>query len=213
MLKKYSIAPDDEDSDGICESQSTTGADDLSIDGDLATDGVATMDFARRLVFESSGDESGTTITIVGTDADGKSQEEELDGPNATSVDSTLYFKTVTKVSTDAALAGNVTLGTTEELATKTVPLNAIARVEAAINVIVSGTIDYTVQETLNDVLGTEAPQQDVDWSNIETLEDETGNAMSIAIAGATAVRLVTNSYSSGASIEYSISQPRVGLG
>ena len=101
------------DPDGICTSQTTSGAANLTIAGALATAGVATLVPARNVSITSGGsDERTKTFTITGTDVSGNTVSEEIAGPNTSAtVSTTSIFLTVTQVAVDGALAGNVTVG------------------------------------------------------------------------------------------------------
>jgi hypothetical protein len=101
------------DPDGICTSQTTSGAANLTIAGALATAGVATLAPARNVSITSGGsDERTKTFTITGTDVSGNTVSEEIAGPNTSAtVSTTSIFLTVTQVAVDGALAGNVTVG------------------------------------------------------------------------------------------------------
>lgn len=100
------------DIDGVCASQAPAGAGSLTIAGALASGGVATLSAASILTVTTTSDETGETITITGTDANGIVISEALAGPNASTVNTTLYFKTVTAVTVTAAATG-VTVGHT----------------------------------------------------------------------------------------------------
>jgi len=206
--KEFDFDPVDEDADGIAESQTTAGADDLTLDGVLVSGGIATLDHARRLAIASGGDDSPNDFTVTGTDADGRALVEVVTGPNATTVETVGYFKTVTSVAIDGATVGSVTVGTTDELASQTIPIDRIATTACAIAVDVTDTIDYTVQQTLEDVQQAGfKPQQDAAWHDISALADKTADLVGAAAVHATAIRLVTNSFSSGAELQMHVSQ------
>ena len=103
------------DADGVCQSQTPGGAGDLTINGALATGGVATMDVARHVSITSAGNDSGRTFTVTGTDRYGNTITEAITGPNATTVTGTKNFKTVTQVAIDDAAAGAITVGSADE--------------------------------------------------------------------------------------------------
>jgi hypothetical protein len=199
----------DPDPDGIAESQTTVGAADLTLDGVLVSGGVATLDYARRLAIASSGNDSTNDFTVTGTDADGRALVEVVTGPNTTTVETVGYFKTVTSVAIDGATVGNITVGTTDELASQTIPIDYASSVAAAIGVDVTGTIDYTVQQTIEPIQGAAfKPQQDAAWHDITALAAKTADLIATAAIGATAIRLVVNSYSTTAELQMHVSQP-----
>ena len=127
---RYFQEPTAADTDGICASQTTTAAANLSLDGALTStengnkvyapsrsSTAATADgaWARRISITSSGDDSGITFTVTGTDINGKALSETVTGPNSTETQTanTLVglFKSVTKIATSAATTGNIQVG------------------------------------------------------------------------------------------------------
>jgi hypothetical protein len=118
------------DANGICTSQSRTGAGNLTLNGALTatingnsvyapsvSGTAATADgaWARRISITSSGDDRTVTYTVYGTDINGKALSEAVTGPNATETQTanTLVgiFKSVTKITTSASTVGNITVG------------------------------------------------------------------------------------------------------
>lgn len=209
--KQFDIDLVDADPDGIAEAQTPSGAEALALGGVLVSGGVATLDYARQLAIVSDGNESGITFTVVGTDADGYALTEVITGPNITTVESTGYFKTVTSVTTNGAGAGNITVGTVDEACTATIPLQWGSPHACTINVDVTGTISFTVQETFDDVqrpgLAAQSAHQNSQWLNITALATKTADTTSTATVGASAIRLLVNSYSSGAELQMTLVQ------
>ena len=130
-LARYFQEPTAADTDGICASQTTSAAANLTLNGALTatingnsvyapsvSGTAATADgaWARKIGITSDGNDSGITFTITGTDVNGKALSETVTGPNSTTVYSTMStaanFKTVTKIATSAATTGNITVGT-----------------------------------------------------------------------------------------------------
>ena len=209
--KKLTFAPVAVDADGICESQTTGGAANLTIDGAFASGGVATLDFARQIGITSDADDSGNAFTITGTDSDGQAQTETIaTGPNAATVESTKYFLTVTIVAIDGATVGNITVGTVDEFVSQTIPLDHRSDIGANFSVDIAGTVNFTVQEAfepLNNHLPTSKPQQDVHWSAITGLSGANADSKAAGLPGATAARLVVNSHSAGATLAVTVVQ------
>jgi hypothetical protein len=101
------------DVDGHCAAQAIAAAGNALINGALA--GV--NDVARGLVVDSTGAGDTTqTVTITGTDLYGATVVEAIAMNGTTAVNGLKAFKTVTQVAVDAALAGNLTVGTTDVL-------------------------------------------------------------------------------------------------
>ena len=131
-MEHYFNEPAAADTNGICTAQTPSAAANLTIDGALtstingnvvyapsqsSTAATADQAWARRIGVSSSGDCSGVTFTITGTDVDGKALSETITGPAASAVVYTgatvaALFKTVTKVAISAAGTGNITVGT-----------------------------------------------------------------------------------------------------
>lgn len=135
----------------ICLSQTPSGAGALTLNGALVSGGVATLDTARRILITCAGNETGKTFVLTGTAANGKVQAETLAGPNATTVQSTLDFKTITSITISAAAAGALTVGTSAVASSRWLRLDNWAFPQVAIQCDVSGTVNYTVQQTLDD--------------------------------------------------------------
>jgi hypothetical protein len=139
------------DADGICLSQTPGAAGALTLNGALVSGGVAVLDAARRVLITAAGDESAKTFTITGTSYNGQTQSETVTGPNATTAQSVLDYKTVTSVVISAAAAGAITVGTNGVASSRWMRLDSWAFAQVGIQVDVSGTINYTVQQTFDD--------------------------------------------------------------
>lgn len=97
---------------GIALAQARASAGNLTLNGSLATGGVATFDVPRNVVVVSSAAGDTTqTATFTGTDAYGKTLVETLALNGTTTVVGKKAFKTVTQVAISAALAGNGSAG------------------------------------------------------------------------------------------------------
>lgn len=112
--------------------------------------GAATLDAARRVLFTSVGDDSGITFTITGTDWSGNIKSENVTGGNATTAASVLDYLTVTSILTSGAVASTVTVGTNTVAGSQWVDFDEYAtQGPVSIQVTVTGTVNYTVQQTL----------------------------------------------------------------
>ena len=100
-------------STGLCASQSLASAGNLTLNGSLVSSGVGIMDAARRVGITSAGNDSSVVWTITGTDRNGNTLTENLNGGNAVLVQSVNDFLTVTSIYGSAATASTVTAGTT----------------------------------------------------------------------------------------------------
>lgn len=140
------------------------------LEGNVDAAGVV-LDTARRVAITSDGDDSDKTFTITGTNASGMFQTEVLQGPNAGTVYTTLDFKTVTGVTASEAVSGNVMVGTNGVASTPWVMFDAYAFAQVALQCDVVGTVNYTVQQTLDDPNSPTSPipPYDVLWVNNPT--------------------------------------------
>jgi len=114
---------------GICQSQTPTGAGNLTINGSLATAGVATLatagtNIARQVLLTFAADESAKTFTLYGTDTSGNTISETVTGTASTAV-SQLMYVTLTQVAVSAATAAAVVVGTNGVGATCWVPMDS----------------------------------------------------------------------------------------
>lgn len=135
------------DADGICASQTPTDA--FDIDGALASDGVATLDVARRVLFTFAGADAGKTVTLTGTDYQGLAQSETIAAVSASTAQSVLDYKTVTAISISAGAAGAIQVGTNGVASSPIIPLDYYGRPEVSLQINVTGTVNYTVSQTV----------------------------------------------------------------
>lgn len=159
---------------------------------------------AHQINITSGANLSGITFTLTGTDADDVALTEAVTGPNATTVESTGYFKTVTSIAISGTLGANtVDLGWVDEFVTPTIQLNTYARGVSA-NIDVTGTINYTVQATHSD-MRTRVDDGPFNWFDIDDPNiDLIGITADVAFGMfpiPRAIRIQANSFSSGATV------------
>lgn len=148
----FTYAPSATDADGICQSQTPSGAGNLTINGALASGGVATLGAQQFITIDCAGADAGRTFTIVGTGQTGQIVTFTMAGSNASQTVSTVGLKTVTRISVDAATAGAVTVGVNGTGRSYPVIMDYFANpTTVSIYVVVTGTIDFTVQDSPND--------------------------------------------------------------
>lgn len=151
------------DADGICASQSATGA--ALINGALASGGVATFDVPRNVVAAWTGT---AVLTVTGTDLYGQTLIES--SASGTSFAGKKAFKTITAVSTGAATTG-LTVGSGDVLGLPfRVDANGLVAARAS-NAIDAGTFvaaDTTspATATTGDVRGTFDPAVTLNGTN-----------------------------------------------
>lgn len=103
-------APDTADADGVCASQAGTAATAMTINGALASGGVATFDVPRNVVAAWT---NTATLTVTGTDEYGNTVVET--SGSGTSMAGKKAFKTITSVVPSANITG-ATVGTGDVL-------------------------------------------------------------------------------------------------
>lgn len=133
----------------ICTSQTPSAA--LTIDGALASGGIATLSVPARITITAAGNESAKTFAVVGTDQSGNVISETITGPSGGLTTSLLTYKTVTSITISSAAAGAVTVGNSQSGSSAAINLDPWALPQVAIQVSVTGTVNYTVQQTMDD--------------------------------------------------------------
>lgn len=168
------------------------------------------LDKPRRVGITSAGNDSGIFFTIVGTDWNGNNATEQLTGANAGTAQSFYDYATVISIAPSAATALAVTAGTTAVASTRPLFLDEYANGQVAIEVDVSGTVNATVQQSLNDpnAYGSNLAPNPLGYTSVNWV-----NAPDTALQGLTAtvqsnyafapkiVRLTLNSGSGSAKI------------
>lgn len=117
----------------------------------VGTNGVATLDAQRRVILTSGGNDTGLTFTLYGTDAAGNSISETVTGASGGAASSVLDYKTVTKITSSGATATTLTVGTNGVAGSSWVRFDEWAMSQIAIQATVAGTVNYTIQQTLDD--------------------------------------------------------------
>lgn len=163
---------------------------------------------AHQISLTTVTDQSGKTITVVGTDKDGLSLTEAVTGPNNTTTYSTGYFKTVTSITPSATLgASTLSAGWRAAFVTPTIPMNRY-RSEATVRVVVTGTITYTMRQTLSNIR-TRVDDGAFDFSNSTDTDLVAATATQISTFDkpVTGVDFLVSSYSNGAALRLYIVQ------
>lgn len=140
----------------ICLSQTPGAAGNLTINGSTASGGVATLDTQRQVLFTFAANETGHTFVVYGQSQSGGALQESVAGTTAGTVATTQNFYKVTRISISAAATGAITVGTNGVGATEWKIVNWHSAPENVnLSVVVSGTVNYTVQYTYDDPSGT----------------------------------------------------------
>ena len=208
------IDPANVDADGLAAANDSTGTS-VTLDGALTSGGTFTAadGLARQLSITDSSavDQSGATFTITGTDADGKTQTDAVTGPgNGATVESAKYFKTVTSVAiANPAVACTVNIGTVDEVASQTIPLNIYSSNPASIVAELTGVMDYTIQVTNDNIQSITRGDQDsftwaadTNWSGVTASQ-----AKELVAESWRGMRFIANSYTDTAEIQLTIQQ------
>jgi hypothetical protein len=111
----FDIVPATASATAVCAAQAIAAAGNATINGASASGGVATLDVARAVNVDSTNAGDTTqTVTVTGTDYWGQAQTETITMNGTTAVAGLKAFKTITAVAVSAALAGNLTVGSTD---------------------------------------------------------------------------------------------------
>ena len=140
------------DADGICASQTPAAAGAWLLNGALVVAGVAVLDVPRRVRITTGGSESGKSAIITGTSFNNQAASETVALPSsATTVDSVLDYKTVTSIVGSATITNALTVGTNGVAGSAWMFFDTWVTGGIAIQCNASGTVNYTVQSTLDD--------------------------------------------------------------
>lgn len=154
---------------------------------------TAVLDTARQVIITSAGNDSGMTFTVTGTDFSGKTQTETFAGGSIGAAGSNLDYLTVTSIRANGATASTITVGTST-IARRIVPIDTYANpTNAQLNAIVTGTITFQIDQTLDDIWNT-VP---TNWFALQA----TGSAtvQKTLSATCTAIRLNVTTFTAGA--------------
>jgi hypothetical protein len=176
----------------------------------LALAATAPTDSLAHFVTLTSGaaaDLSGVAFTIVGKDADGQAQTETIAaGPNNSTVSGSKYFRELTSVTPSATMATKVMdIGIGAASLSPTIALDRLSISPASLTVDITGTINYTVKDTIADVF--KYQPSTLPWSAISALTAKTALTDGAARTAATGVQVLVNSVTNGATYTLWVSQ------
>jgi hypothetical protein len=171
--------------------------------------------FAHKVTIrnDSGTDHSGKTVTLTGLDQDGASQTETFVLPAASAtVTSTLYFSSLATAVPSATIgADTMDIGSADSISSRTIPADWRGA-QAFIATVPQGTINTSVQYTPDNIQGqpnTPPAPRPYNW-----MEDTGSDIVNTTVSGSDtfwsipmAWRLLVNSYSTGASVQLTISQ------
>lgn len=171
---------------------------------------TATSDSLAHIVTLTSAggvDLSTLSFALVGTDADGNPQTDTIAaGPNGTTVSSAKYFKTLTSVTPSATMAAKeMTIGIGAGSLSPAIPLERRSISPASLTITVTGTVNITVQDTIGDVFRLQPST--LPWTAITALTAKAAQTDGAARVAASAVQVLTNSVTNGATYTLWVSQ------
>lgn len=190
---------------------SSVAAGAVVLNGSLVSNGVATLDTTRRILFTFAGDGTGKNFTIVGTNGCGDVITEVVAGVNATTVNSVLDYKTVTSITASALLSTNLSIGTSGVGGSAWARLdNEWALPNMTVQAVVSGTINYTIVKSYDDPNSPTNPVAagDVNWTDLVAASSAT--AVSQFAYAPTWVRIQVNSMTNPGYVTATLTQTGV---
>lgn len=144
------------DANGIAAAQTLSGAGNVTLNGILVSNGVAVLcdpGLERPVIITSTGDDTGITFTISGTNATGNNIDSSFAGASAGGATSPIPFRTVSAIRASGATDGNIEAGTTSVGYSRAVSLNYHAQpVQISFSLQVAGTVDFDLEYTLDEI-------------------------------------------------------------
>lgn len=137
----------------IALSQSTPGPGAaLTLNGSAVNaQGVAVLSPPARVVITSAGNDANLTWSIFGFDMNGRQIGEQIAGANAVAVTSDFIYSSVTSIVCSGKTASTVTAGNTNSGQSPWIRLDDWADAPLGIQVVVNGTVNFTVQHSFDD--------------------------------------------------------------
>lgn len=196
------------DANAIAEDQTTVGAGSLVLNGVLAETIQNTFETkvevplgGRQITLESAGNLSGVNFTITGRDFGDNVVSEVIAGPNAgTIATARTDWNIITDIAVDGAVGTAVEIGVNLVGATGPVPLDQyISPFNVSLGIVVSGTVDVTVQYTFDDVFDGSGSYT---WFNHPDLTSVAANADGAFVSPVSACRLLSSAGDGTAQLE-----------
>lgn len=143
----------------IATAQAVAGAGNLTLDGATVAAGIATLDTPRRVLITSAGNDAGITFTVYGTTNGTYSVSETVTGAAIGTVATQRDFLTIARVAASGAAAANVSVGTNTVGSSPWILVsNYSDPVSQGIAVVVTGTVNYSVEYTYDNFIDTTVP-------------------------------------------------------
>ena len=199
----------DVDDDGVFQNQTLGGAGNFTLNGAGVVSGEwVTPDlFAKKIGFASTGNISAVNFTISGYEDRNKTIaiSETIAGPNNNTVETTNYFYSIQSISASGAVGTNTKAGPVDEAVSQIIPIKRTfsdrnERI-TGLTFIKTGTINYTVQQTNDNVQSKD--DRKFNWLNSDdsNVLNATTSKNSNYTTMPMAMRVKINSYSSGAEL------------
>ena len=157
---------------------------------------------------DSVTDHSGKTIALVGTDVYGNAQSETLTAPGTSAtVTSTKYFKTVTSATPSATIgADTFDIGWSAVAISQPYPVDWVKVTSGGVSiaVVISGTINYDIQHTLDEIFDSSAT---INWLDHASMAAKTASSDGNYAYPVRAIRLLINSVTTGATVSMNVLQ------
>lgn len=135
----------------IALSQTPAGAGALTLNGSTVVAGVAVLDNPRLVLLTFAANETGHNLVVTGTNGTNDIISETVAGTTAGTVATVMSYKTVSSITISAAATGALTVGTNGVADSPWVRLDPWANSYISIQCTASGTVNYTLQQTLDD--------------------------------------------------------------
>ena len=143
----------------------------------------------------SSGNDTARTGTVYGTDSSGWIVSQTLTLGNAGAVTTTIGFYTVTRVAVSGSIAGTISVGNAQAGTSAVIAMDInIPAIAIALGAVVSGTVNYDVQATLDDIWSTTFNNGTATWFTHPTLVGQVASLSSNYAYPVRAIRLRQNS-------------------
>jgi hypothetical protein len=132
----------------VALSQTPGASGPITLNGSLVSGGVAVIGNAQQIKLTTT--DSTHTAVVSGTSWAGDPISETVTF-NGTNVSTVLSYKTVTSIVVNAALTGAITVGTSGVGSSGWARMDEWANTQVTMQFDVTGTVNYTVQSTLDD--------------------------------------------------------------
>jgi len=135
----------------FCQVKSITLSSGSAGNVSAGTNGVATLDTPRRVLLTDGGADTGITFTLTGTDRSGTPITEVVKGTSSSTAYTNQDFLMVTQIIASGASASTIKFGTNGVASSAYIRLDDYAMSQIAIQCTVAGTVNFTIQSSLDD--------------------------------------------------------------